>query len=146
MKKLILVRGPSGSGKTTYARTLVPPGFDEADCMVAADDYMVDADGVYDFDPSRLKEAHGKAQARVKELLMLESAPVIIAHNTFVKLWEMRPYLDMAKEYGYDVHVHRMTKRYGNVHDVPESVVDRHHREMEDYAGETVWCSPTGLM
>lgn len=56
---LHIVRGVSGSGKSTLARKL--GGY-----HVEADMYFEDADGHYNFDPSKLKYAHRFCQKRVE--------------------------------------------------------------------------------
>ncbi len=107
MKTLIMVRGISGCGKTTLADILydglrydVIAGW----CgVVSADDYFVDKDGVYQFDPSKLPDAHAQCQGRAQSAM--EIGADIIVHNTFTQRWEMEPYLLMADEYGYRVSV-----------------------------------------
>ena len=54
MKMLHIIRGIPGSGKSTMARKLAPNAAFEADA------YMVDQQGNYAFDPSRLGEVHQK--------------------------------------------------------------------------------------
>ena len=46
----------------------------------------------------------------------------IVVSNTFTQEWEMQPYLDLAKEYKYQVHSIIVENRHGgvNVHGVPE--------------------------
>ena len=108
MKTLIMVRGISGCGKTTLADILydglrydVIAGPEVE--FASADDYFVDKDGVYQFDPSKLPDAHAQCQGRAQSAM--EIGADIIVHNTFTQRWEMEPYLLMADEYGYRVSV-----------------------------------------
>ena len=120
MKHLILVRGISGSGKSTLASALTLDG----GYMVAADDFMVDNNGNYKFDPKRLKEVHEKAQYMVREYLAFPNATVVV-HNTFTQKWEMQPYIDMANNVGAKVTIVSTHGVFGNVHDVGPEVVNK---------------------
>jgi hypothetical protein len=58
---------------------------------------------------------------------MEEQAPRIVVSNTFTQLWEMEPYLEMAKKHGYRVHTVVVENRHGgiNIHQVPEEILDK---------------------
>ena len=58
MKMLYIIRGIPGSGKSTLAKKI-------ASVACEVDDFFVDPDGVYRFDPSLLKEAHSACQKKV---------------------------------------------------------------------------------
>jgi hypothetical protein len=47
--------------------------------------------------------------------------------NTFTQEWEMQPYYDLAKEYGYMVFSIIVENRHGgkNVHNVPEDKINQ---------------------
>ena len=57
MKTLRIIRGPSGSGKSTFAKKNFPDAF-----QCEADDYFIDADGIYRFDAKLLGKAHEACQ------------------------------------------------------------------------------------
>jgi hypothetical protein len=46
----------------------------------------------------------------------------IVVSNTFTQEWEMQPYYDLAKQYGYKVFTLIVENRHGGVneHGVPE--------------------------
>lgn len=94
-RTLFIVRGLPGSGKTTLAHRL-------SDNCFAADDYFVGRDGVYRFDPARIKAAHLWCQDRAEHAMMRNEASVCV-HNTFTQQWEVEPYISMANEHGYRV-------------------------------------------
>jgi predicted kinase len=100
MRTLTLVRGISGCGKTTIARQLALGGSRK---LLAADDFFVGSDGVYQFDPSALPDAHAWCK-READLAMQEKMHVIV-HNTFTQRWEMEPYLQLVTEYFWPVRV-----------------------------------------
>lgn len=115
MKSLTLVRGVSGSGKSTFVKNIVHHQY-----FVETDMYFVDDNGNYNFDPSKLKEAHDWCRFYVEETM--KDADDVIVSNTFTTEWEMKPYLDLAEKYGYTVFTVIVENRHGNkdVHSVPE--------------------------
>ena len=134
MKTLYLIRGIPGSGKSTLARQLAP-------CVFEADDYFKKG-GEYVFVPADVGKAHEDCQRRVEmmmdidgvweELALLQGAALSIAvSNTFTRLWEMQPYKDLAKKYGYTVFTILCQNDFGNVHGVPAGVVQRMKERME---------------
>ena len=116
-KVLYIVRGIPGSGKSTFAKQLTSNVFE-------ADHYFYDNDGNYNFVPSKIKEAHKECQEFVK-LAMQSSISKIAVSNTFTQEWEMQPYFDLAKEYGYMVFCVIVEKRHNNKnnHNVPEDKI-----------------------
>lgn len=129
MAKLIVLRGAPGSGKTTYARSRFPdlP-------LMEADSYHVGEDGVYRFDKGRMPDAHHWCQVETRSFLR-RGKSVVVA-NTFTRVWELQPYLDMAAELGADVEIYRLSGEYPNVHGVPPKIVEVMRSRMEDVGGE----------
>lgn len=123
---LILIRGLPGAGKTTLASELFK-GFK----AVAADDFMVDKDGNYKFDPNLLHYAHSKCMATAKEYI--EKGVDVVVHNTFTTEREMQPYFDMAAELGVPVATIIVENRHGSksVHGVPEATIDKMRARFE---------------
>ena len=119
---LFLVRGLPGSGKTSFASAIWN---DYAVCE--ADKFFYDKEGNYNFDPSKLKEAHSWCKNEV-ESRMIEHQnnqqyyPEIAVSNTFTQEWEMEDYFKLAEKYGYKVVSLIIENRHGgqNVHGVPE--------------------------
>lgn len=119
MKELILFRGLPGSGKTTLAETLL-------DIVFSADDYFIGVGGEYNFDPTKLKQAHEFCQNSVRDA-MHDGVDKIGVSNTFTQAWEMQPYFDAAKEYGYRVHTVVVENRHmsNDIHNVPKEAKTR---------------------
>jgi predicted kinase len=119
---LFLVRGLPGSGKTSFASAIWN---DYAVCE--ADKFFYDKEGNYNFDPSKLREAHTWCKNEV-ESRMIEHQnnqqyyPEIAVSNTFTQEWEMEDYFKLAEKYGYKVVSLIIENRHGgqNVHGVPE--------------------------
>lgn len=128
---LYLIRGLTGSGKSTLVTMLEWSYFEENvfTVNVTADDYFIDRPtGEYRFDPKLLKNAHEHCQDLVRRYFMKSDETnlgAIMVHNTFSCNWEMKPYKDMAKEYGWSVFVIECQNDFGTTHDVPDEVRDR---------------------
>ena len=129
MKMLYIIRGIPGSGKSTMARKLAPNAAFEADA------YMVDQQGNYAFDPSRLGEVHQKCYEAVRDALMQDIANVAVA-NTFVKRWEYQKYVDLANELGVKYEIIVCNGGYKNIHGVPEEAIQRMKDNWEDTMNE----------
>lgn len=119
MKSLYLLRGLPSSGKSTLAEQLGGSHFE-------TDKYFVDEHGNYNFDGSKLREAHQWCQDLVSNAMILNHTTgeneKIVVSNTFTQEWEMTPYMNMAKEWGYRVYSLIVENRHGGVnqHGVPE--------------------------
>lgn len=118
MRELFLLRGLPGSGKSTLARSLSGWHFE-------ADMFFIQ-DGEYMFDASKLKEAHDWCVNMAKEGMNLNYKRIIVS-NTFTQEWEMRPYYELAKEYGYVVTSLIVENRHGGVneHGVPTETLEK---------------------
>lgn len=118
--ELILLRGIPGSGKTTLAKILLQIRVTDEPEVLSADDFFENENGEYNFDASKLKEAHNYCQFRCSERMRQQKAKIIVA-NTFTQEWEMEIYYEMAKRYNYRVHTLIVENRHGseNIHGVP---------------------------
>ena len=112
-KHLFLIAGPSGSGKSTIAKVIAPAA------NVAADDFMVDSNGNYEFRGEKLGYCHHQCGARVS-MWMGDGVSPIAVHNTFTKKRDKEPYLKLAKSWGYTVHHIIADGDYQDTHQVPE--------------------------
>jgi predicted kinase len=97
---LTLLRGVSGSGKSQRANAIAQS------CdgvIVTTDDFWNDEEGNYNFDYSLIGEAHNWAREKADRVMAWGES--VIIDNTNARWWEMFPYLEMAKKYGYPVEV-----------------------------------------
>jgi predicted kinase len=119
--ELILLRGLPGSGKTTLAKIILQLRSTDEPEVLSADDFFEDKEGDYNFDATKLKEAHNYCQFRCSERMRQQKARIVVA-NTFTQEWEMDEYFKMAERYNYRVHTVIVENRHGNenVHGVPE--------------------------
>lgn len=125
--RLILMRGLPGSGKSYKAKILSQGGV-----VFSTDDFFY-KDGVYQFDPSKIKEYHEENQKRTEEAMKQQISPIVV-DNTNTTAWEMKNYVYLADKYGYEVSMEKpetdwawnpeeLAKR--NTHGVPKDTIDR---------------------
>jgi predicted kinase len=129
MKELFLLRGLPGSGKSTLAKMLVG---DKDYCHKEADMYFMDSDGNYNFNPSKLRDAHNWCREDIEWVMNLEHSPVVIS-NTFTQEWEMESYYELAEKYGYRVHSLIVENRHGGVneHGVPDEKIEEMRKRFQ---------------
>jgi adenylate kinase family enzyme len=123
---LFLVRGLPGSGKTTFATNI----WNEY-AVCEADKFFYDKKGNYNFDGSKIKEAHAwcknEVETRMKDhQLNPQYYTEIAVSNTFTQEWEMEDYFKLAEKYGYKVVSLIVENRHGgkNVHGVPDDKLE----------------------
>ena len=131
MNRMIIIRGVSGTGKSTLAHIISSNVFE-------TDDFFVDSGGNYNFDPKLLSSYHRLNQIRVNQALLAGEETIVVS-NTFTQVWEMEPYIEMAKDRGYEVKVIALVGLHPNVHDVPPTVVETQTKRWEPYQGEYIY-------
>ena len=121
-KILTLVRGLPGSGKSTFANWI----WNEY-AICEADKFFYDKEGNYNFDATKIKQAHEWCREQV-ETRMKDNEnnpqfyPEIVVSNTFTQEWEMKTFLVLARRFRYKVYTVIVENRHGgkNLHGVPE--------------------------
>ena len=129
---LILLRGIPGSGKSSLGEIILYcPGSNTPD-VLSADNFFMDDKGNYNFDATKLKQAHNDCQQKCAERMKLEISRIVIA-NTFTEKWEMDAYYQMAERYKYRVHTVIVENRHEskNVHGVPDEKLEQMKNRFE---------------
>jgi len=122
-KNLYILRGLPGAGKSTLAKNIGSVYFE-------ADMFFMEGNE-YKFNPTKLKDAHAWCQNQVRISMKNSDSKLgdtrIAVANTFTQEWEMEPYIEMAKEYGFTVFTLIVENRHGGVnqHNVPDEVLDK---------------------
>lgn len=124
--KLALLRGPAGSGKSTLAKAeYVTKGYKHYE----ADMFFIDEYGVYIYNRNLIKEAHEWCINQTEK--ELQNGNNVVVSNTFIRLWELIPYQNLAKLYNADVEIQICMKTYKNIHNIPNDIVKRHIENFE---------------
>lgn len=123
---LFLVRGLPGSGKSSFATHI----WNEY-AVCEADKFFYDKEGNYNFDPTKLKQAHewcrNEVETRMKDHQVNEQYyPEIAVSNTFTQEWEMEEYFKLAEKYNYKIVSLIVENRHGskNLHGVPDDKIE----------------------
>jgi hypothetical protein len=93
------------------------------DFIVAADDYFTDDKGHYKFIPEEIMDAHDWCIHTTR--LAMERGDSVAVHNTFTKNVFLDIYLDMAREFKYNVIEVVMKGSYDSIHGVPPATVNK---------------------
>lgn len=127
---VVIIRGLPGSGKSTIAKELA-----EITGMLHVEtDMYFEKNGEYKFNPELLPEAHAWCQEEARKAL--KSGKGVIVSNTFTRVWEMQPYLDMAEEFGANRLVIKANGNFQNVHGVPDHAIQRMKERWEKFEGD----------
>lgn len=122
-KFLFIIRGVPGSGKSTLANKLTSN-------VVEADQFMY-VNGEYKWSPNKLNYAHSACRHKVEDY-MIEGRDKIAVANTFIKRKDVKPYLDLAEEYGYKVEQRICRGNYQNIHNVPQETVEKMRSKFQE--------------
>lgn len=124
---LLLIRGLPGTGKSTFGQQL-------SDTLeyfhYEADQFFINEDDEYRFDPSKLAEAHAWCQDRT--IKALQDNRNVVVTNTFVRQWELDIYRSIANLTNCILIIHTMKKQFKNIHNVPEATIERMRATWED--------------
>jgi len=117
---LVLIRGLPGSGKTELAQEYIRKGF----FHVEADMFFLDDYGNYQYDRSKIAEAHDWCYQECAKHLA-EGEDVVVS-NTFVRQWEMHRYLKHNPE------IVVATFPGTSVHDIADEKLEEMRKNWED--------------
>jgi predicted kinase len=145
-KRLYIMRGISGSSKSTVAQAIADGlnaqvGNSIPDLVsIRSTDALFMVEGVYKFDQNRLGGFHMKNIYLVEED-MKNVVQCIIVDNTGIKIRDSKPYIALAKKYGYsittimvDAGLKEAKKRNATRTEdrkIPEHVLERQNESLE---------------
>ena len=157
-----ILRGLPGTGKSTLAELIkgANAGYDYYVEIFSTDDLFINEEGVYEFDPSMLRQHHQENLRRATEYFArvvdvqkeyppegyeLRAKGIAIIDNTNVQHWEYEPYVAAAKEAGWDVQIITLD---WNEHDIPLYAKRNKHGVPEEAIRRMAdkWEYPAGVM
>jgi len=100
MNTLYIVRGLPGSGKSQFARKLVS----KSEFVFEANKYMLDENGNYKYQASKLAFCHNKCFDNVKYAMIYGVDKIVVA-NTFIRKNDYNRYINLANKFQYDVRI-----------------------------------------
>ena len=141
--RVYIIRGLPGSGKSTLAKIIAAAEervHGQAKVGIYnTDQYFINEEGEYRFDPSKLSEYHLRnLTAFIQDL---GDKTVLIVDNTNTQRWEYEKYVAAAEAAGYEVqfitvgqpksksHIRKCAKR--NVHLCPVEAIIRMSQRFE---------------
>lgn len=128
---LFIIRGLPNTGKTETAKMLAPTA------NAAANDFLP-KDKVLTSDDFEI--SHKACRRRIEKWLVANVARIAV-HNTFTRISEMQPYIQMAHKYGYNINVVECKTHFEgneNGHNVPKDIVKRYAERWEPYTPSLV--------
>lgn len=108
------------------AKSMATKGFSHFEA-----DMFFEVNGAYQYDASRIRDAHHWCQNMVRKALV--AGKRVVVSNTFTQLREMAPYLGMTRNH----RVIEATGTWQNVHGVPAEMLARMAGRWEPLPGTT---------
>lgn len=127
MSRLILIRGIPGSGKSTMAQKLLNDN--QVDIHFEADMYHI-VDGVYKWHKDEVPDAHRWCQENT--IIALSRGKRVVVSNTFIRVWELKPYFQIAAKYDIIPSIFKCVGEYQNIHNVPEETVSKMRNNFQE--------------
>lgn len=112
---LTIIRGLPGSGKSTLAKQM----FQDYGYTHYETDMFFTDDGVYNYDPDKLRIANIWCINSVKAALRLNRD--VVVSNVFATMKEIQPYLELYP----DADIITVHGNYKSPHNVPQEEIDR---------------------
>jgi len=103
--RVVIVRGPSGCGKSTFIGSR--PELRDAH-IVSTDHFWLrreEAGIIYDFDKTRIHEAHANCRRRFVKALYDGEHRLIVVDNNLHKIWMLLEYVEIAVLAAAEVHI-----------------------------------------
>ena len=129
-KTLTLIRGIPGSGKTTTAKKMEGAHIEA--------DMFFEKNGEYCFEGGKIRDAHAWCRSQV--MYHLNQNKSVVVSNSFVKIEEMKPYVELSKKYGALLQVIECVGNYKSVHEVPDSTIEHMRRNWEQLPSDLKKC------
>lgn len=143
------MRGISGSGKSTYVKTFCDT---HMNCAVVSADLFFMKEGVYNFDPTLLGQAHLSCMNSFIKHLTENKVDYLIVDNTNTRNKEITPYIKAASVFPsvkFNIVVIKTDPQIAfkrNQHKVPLEVIEKMNARLEQNLKNPIpegWPTPT---
>jgi len=125
---LYLIRGIPGSGKTYLAKEVINNYKHTINHFEA--DMFFELSGSYNFDRSKLNDAHLWCYANTADKLIKNESCIVA--NTFTTKWELSKYINLASKLGVEVKIVKCEGNFKSIHDVPDDTVEKMKERWEN--------------
>jgi predicted kinase len=128
-RTVTILKGASSAGKTTFAKLIAYPCY-----IITADDFFYDEEGNYNFDATKLGQAHAQCRDKFDAALKDEVITNIVIANTNTKPSDWSYYSNQAEKAGIPVFHIVVEKHHDNMneHNVPQHVLERQAKTLMD--------------
>ena len=122
-RALILLRGLPGSGKSTLAKVLSEHGKYP---VLSIDNYFTNSKGEYHFEFHKNYLAYKNCEDETRKSLENNFEKVFV-DNTFTLDWEIEPYIKLASEFNYELHIVTVENYHGNknIHHIGDEQIEK---------------------
>lgn len=117
-----IIRGLPGSGKSTLAKNMMHLYQYNTIVHAEADMYFY-KDGVYQFDQSKLAQAHYWCYNTIADALEMKKHAIV--SNTFTTQKELKPYFELARNHNIVPTVLLCQTNRGSIHSVPDEAMEQ---------------------
>lgn len=129
--EVFILQGIPGSGKSTLIKNVLNT-LGKNLWVVSADQYFTREDGTYDFDPTKLGQAHDSCKRKFLQALQDPSVEILVVDNTNTTISEISIYYYAARARGHKVTVIRVlcdieVALQRNTHGVPSTAIAKSH-------------------
>lgn len=109
--QIIVVSGLPGAGKTTYVQLMIAQACAgaQAAASLSADDFFIQSDGSWVFNPAKIRDAHAHCLKRFIAHCQAGDLDLCIIDNTNLTVAEIAPYMAIAQAYGHVASVLTIT-------------------------------------
>jgi len=141
--RVIIMMGASGAGKSTWLKQEL--GDEEGVRICSADKFFQKEDGgTYDFDPTKLGDAHNMCMLEFLDGLSDRGVKVLAVDNTNTTLVELAPYISVSRACGFEPEIvllpeQRVSVLRRNVHGVPEHALGRQVKQLTGTVRPGAW-------
>lgn len=137
-KTLLMIIGIPGSGKSTMAEKIKKERPEYANSNIwEADMFFINPkNGEYNWNFESLASAHRWCQIQVEN--DMRDGKNVIVSNTNLRPRERKPYIDLAKKYGYQVKVITCDGGFKNIHNVPKETIEKMKQKFVPYSEDEI--------